>query len=99
MPSGTAVPLIHSLSYWRIRPYPVASLYAFCYYETRMRLQVVPKERPMPTITLTVSEHTIAHARQAASVLHRPVDEVLSSLLTAALGNIQDAPTDMQAEL
>jgi hypothetical protein len=53
----------------------------------------------MPTITLTVSEHTIAHAHQAASVLHRPVDEVLSSLLTAALGNIQDAPTDMQAEL
>jgi hypothetical protein len=56
-------------------------------------------ERPMATLTLTLPEQTMEQVRQAASVLQRPVEEVLSAILAATLPALQDAPADMQAEL
>ena len=53
----------------------------------------------MSTITLTLTEQTMEFAQQAAVVLQRPVEEVLSDLLTAVLPAVHDAPADLQAEL
>jgi hypothetical protein len=53
----------------------------------------------MAKITLTLPDTTMEQAQQAAAALKRPVEEVLSDILTAALPPVQDAPADMQAEL
>ncbi len=53
----------------------------------------------MSTITLTLTEQTMELAQQAAVVLQRPVEEVLSDLLTAVLPAVHDVPADLQAEL
>ena len=53
----------------------------------------------MTTITLNLPERTMAQAQQAAAVLQRPVEELLSDLLAAVLPTVHDAPADMQAEL
>jgi len=38
-------------------------------------------------------------ARQAATALQRPLEEVLTATLAATLPDVEDAPPDMQAEL
>ena len=53
----------------------------------------------MTTITLTLPEWAMDQAQQAAAALKRPVEEVLSDILVAALPTLHDAPADMQAEL
>ena len=53
----------------------------------------------MTTITLTLSDQTMEQAQQAAAALKRPVEEILSELLAAALPTVHDAPADMQIEL
>lgn len=53
----------------------------------------------MTTITLTLPEWTMEQAQQAATVLKRPVEEVLSDILAAVLPTVHDAPAEMQAEL
>ena len=53
----------------------------------------------MSTITLTLTEQTMEFAQQAAVVLQRPVEEVLSNLLTAVLPAVHDVQADLQAEL
>jgi hypothetical protein len=53
----------------------------------------------MTTITLTLPERTMEQAQQAATVLKRPVEEVLSDILAAVLPTVHDAPAEMQAEL
>ena len=56
-------------------------------------------EGHMTTITLTLPERTMEQAQQAATVLKRPVEEVLSDILAAVLPTVHDAPAEMQAEL
>jgi hypothetical protein len=53
----------------------------------------------MTTITLTLPEHIMEQAQQAAAALQRPVEEVLRDLLVAALPAMQDVSDDMQAAL
>ena len=53
----------------------------------------------MTTITLTLSDQTMEQAQQAAAALQRPVEEILSELLAAALPTVHDAPADMQTTL
>jgi hypothetical protein len=53
----------------------------------------------MGTITLTLPEKTLSDARQAATALQRPLEDVLSDMLTAMLPKVTDAPKEMYAEL
>lgn len=53
----------------------------------------------MATITLTLPDHTLAQVHQAAAILQRPVEEVLSDMLSAMLPPVGDAPDDLQVEL
>ena len=53
----------------------------------------------MATITLTLPDHTLAQAHQAAAILQRPVEEVLSDMLSTVLPSVDDVPADMQMEL
>ena len=53
----------------------------------------------MTTITLTLPEQAMEQAQQAAVALERPVEEVLSDILMAALPDVHDVPTDMKVEL
>jgi RNA:NAD 2'-phosphotransferase (TPT1/KptA family) len=53
----------------------------------------------MTTITLSLPEQTMAQARRAAEALNKPVEEVLSDMVTAVLPVVQDAPEDVQLEL
>jgi hypothetical protein len=53
----------------------------------------------MGTITIDLPEKTISEAQQAAKVLQRPLEEMLSDMLMAMLPKVADAPEDMQAEL
>ncbi len=56
-------------------------------------------DKYMTTITLNLPEETMKQARQAAAALKRPVEEVLSDMLSAVLPSIEDAPQNMQSEL
>jgi hypothetical protein len=38
-------------------------------------------------------------AQQAASVLHRPVEDILAQTLAAALPSLEDVPSDMRKQL
>lgn len=51
------------------------------------------------SVTLHLPEAVMRRARQAATVLQRPVEEVLSDTLAASLPDVEDTPPDMQAEL
>jgi hypothetical protein len=53
----------------------------------------------MGTITLNLPEKTLSQAQQAAAVLKRPIEDVLSEMLTAMLTEVDDAPETLQAEL
>lgn len=51
------------------------------------------------TITLRLPETVMHRAQQAADALQHPVEDVLTTLLNAALPDVDDAPPEMQAEL
>lgn len=53
----------------------------------------------MTMITLQLSDQTMQQAQQAATTLRRPVEEVLSEMLSAMLPSVQDAPSALQIEL
>jgi len=53
----------------------------------------------LQSITLHLPETVMRRARQTADVLQRPLEEVLTAILAAALPEVEDAPADMQAEL
>jgi hypothetical protein len=53
----------------------------------------------MTTVTLNLPESILRRANKAAAVLHCPLEEVLAATLARALPDVEDAPTDMQAEL
>lgn len=50
-------------------------------------------------VTLTLPESLMRRAQQAAQSLQRPLEELLTDTLAAALPSVEDAPADMQAEL
>jgi hypothetical protein len=53
----------------------------------------------MGTITLTLPEKTLSQAKQAAAALRRPLEDVLSDMLTAMLPEVSGTPGEMQADL
>lgn len=53
----------------------------------------------MSTITISLPERTMVQARQAAEALNRPVEEVLSDMVSAVLPAVEDAPDELQVEL
>lgn len=53
----------------------------------------------MTAITLELPDQTITQARLAAVALQKPVEQVLTDMITAVLPSLQNAPTDLQAEL
>ena len=53
----------------------------------------------MQSITLHFPQDVMLRARQAADVLQRPLEEVRTTTLANALPNVDDVPSDMQAEL
>lgn len=50
-------------------------------------------------VTLTLPDSLMRRAQQTAHTLQRPLEEVLTDTLVAALPDLEDAPLDMQAEL
>jgi hypothetical protein len=50
-------------------------------------------------VTLALPESLMRRAQQTAQTLDRPLEEVLTDVLAAALPNVDDAPADLQAEL
>lgn len=51
------------------------------------------------SITLHLPATILRRAQQATRVLQRPLEEVLTVTLAAALPNVDDAPSDMWSEL
>lgn len=54
---------------------------------------------PTQNVTLQLPDGLLQRALQAAATLQRPLEEVLTATLAAALPEVQDAPADMWAEL
>ena len=50
-------------------------------------------------ITLHLPDSILRRARQAAQALQRPVEEVLTTALSAALPDLEDAPADLRPDL
>ena len=53
----------------------------------------------MATITLNLPDAMLTQVHEAAAILQRPVEDVLSDMLSAVLPAVSDAPVDMQIEL
>ena len=53
----------------------------------------------MTAITLNLPEPTMKQAYQAAALLRRPVEELLTEMLAAILPTAHDAPVPVQVEL
>ena len=51
------------------------------------------------SVTLRLPETVMRRARQTANVLQRPLEELLTGLVAAALPDVEDAPLEVQAEL
>ena len=51
------------------------------------------------TITFPISEALLQRVERAASILHLPVEEVLTDTLAAALPDTADVPSLLQAEI
>jgi len=51
------------------------------------------------SVTLQLSEPLMRRARQTADALQHPLEEVLTSVLAAALPDVEQAPSAMQLEL
>jgi hypothetical protein len=64
-----------------------------------LEVVLLPMDKCMTTITLTLPEQTMKRAQEAAAALQRPVEELLSDMLSAVLPTTHDTPADMQAEL
>lgn len=70
----------------------------FCLAEVSVRI----RSRELMTvqhITLPLSETIADRARQAASVLQKPVEEALAAMLAAALPDLDDVPPAMRTDL
>ena len=50
-------------------------------------------------VTLHLSDTLLQRARQTASALQRPLEDVLTATLAAALPDLEDAPADVRVEL
>lgn len=50
-------------------------------------------------VTLQLSDGLLQRARQAATALQRPLEDVLTATLAAALSDTEDAPPHLRAEL
>ncbi len=50
-------------------------------------------------VTIHLSDRLLQRARLAATSLQRPLEEILTATLAAALPEVQDAPADMRPEL
>ncbi len=50
-------------------------------------------------VTLQLSDGLLQRAKLAATSLQRPLEDVLTATLAAALPDVQDAPADMRSEL
>ena len=50
-------------------------------------------------VTLSLPDALMRRAQQTAHTLQRPLEELLTDTLVAALPDLEDAPLDMQAEL
>lgn len=50
-------------------------------------------------VTLQLPEAVLERAKEAARMLEHPVEEVLASMLEAILPQVEDVPSDLQAEL
>ncbi len=53
----------------------------------------------LQSITLNLPDVVMRRARQAADTLQHPIEDVLASVLAAALPDVEDAPPSQQAEL
>ena len=53
----------------------------------------------MTDITLTLPQTLLEQAHQAAQILQRPVEDVLTDMLKASLPDVNDVPPGMRAEL
>jgi hypothetical protein len=53
----------------------------------------------MTTITLKLPDALAERAGGAARAMHRPLEDVLTAMLDAAVPALDDVPADMQAEL
>ena len=53
----------------------------------------------MASITINLPDSTLTQVHEAAAILQRPVEDVLSDMLSAVLPSVSDAPMDMQIEL
>lgn len=51
------------------------------------------------SVTLDLPTEVMQRARQSAKALQRPVEKVLTDMVVAALPDMEDAPTDMKADL
>jgi hypothetical protein len=51
------------------------------------------------TITIPLPDTVLRRAQQAANVLHRSLEEVLTATIDAGLPDVEDAPDSLQAEL
>ena len=50
-------------------------------------------------VTLHLSDALLQRARQVAGALQRPLEDVLTATLAAALPDVEDAPADLRVEL
>ena len=50
-------------------------------------------------VTLHLPEIVMQRAQDAANALHRPVEEILTAVLTAALPDLADVPSEMHSDL
>ena len=53
----------------------------------------------MTTVTLDLPTQTMAQAKQAATTLQRPVEDVLIDILAAVLPSMEDVSAEIQVEL
>lgn len=53
----------------------------------------------MTALTLDLSESLVRQARQAARLMHRPLEQVLAGLLEAALPPLDEIPLNLQPQL
>jgi len=57
------------------------------------------KNMSTQNVTLALPESLMRRAQQTAQTLQRPLEDVLTDTLAAALPDIEDAPAEMQADL
>lgn len=50
-------------------------------------------------VTLQLPEFIMQRAKEAADALHRPVEEILTAILAAALPDLADVPLEMHSDL